>query len=314
MSQLIDRFITTQAKLYSLIRQVCLQGLPNAQDIAEQIIKSGELVSFLKDETFIKQDDTDQFVYFLLAGEVGLVVNGSTLPYGRKEGETVGELSAVQHIHKRLASVTALDDIVAIQMSYYDFNIILGTHPLMFKNLFVDSAKRLQQRNTLIRASNPKPVLFLISSVESIPIIDELLLELRYSDIDVVPWNAKSTFTAGSFTLDGLDIQLSKADFALAIAAPEDVMTKRKATGVAPRDNVLFELGFFMGTLSRERAFLALEKDKPIILPTDLNGLTPLTYTWDKDAGKDPDIKHLAIELKRIIAKVKSRRHMEKAS
>lgn len=307
MSQLIDRFITTQAKLYSLIRQVCLQGLPNAQDIAEQIIKSGELVSFLKDETFIKQDDTDQFVYFLLAGEVKLVVNGSTLPYGRKDGETVGELSAVQYAHKRLASVTALEDIVAIKLNYTDFNFIFESNPLMFKNLFVDCAKRIQQRNTLIRISNPKPVLFLISSAESIPIIDQLLLELRHSDIDVVRWYAPSTFNAGSFTLDALDIQLSKADFALAIAAPEDVMTKRKATGVAPRDNVLFELGFFMGELGRERAFLALEKDKPIMLPTDLNGLTTLNYTWNKET---PDLVHLAIELKGIIARVKSRRHM----
>ena len=70
---------------------------------------------------------------------------------------------------------------------------------------------------------------------------------------------------------------------------------------------VLFELGFFMGELGRERAFLALEKDKPIMLPTDLNGLTTLNYTWNKET---PDLVHLAIELKGIIARVKSRRHM----
>ena len=84
-----------------MIRQTCLQGLDNSQDIAKKIIEKGKLVSLTKGNTFIKQGDTDQIVYFLLAGEVGLVVNGSTLPYGRKEGETVGELSAVQHIHKR---------------------------------------------------------------------------------------------------------------------------------------------------------------------------------------------------------------------
>lgn len=49
---------------------------------------------------------------------------------------------------------------------------------------------------------------------------------------------------------------MGESDFALAIAQPDDVVRSRKKMQPTLRDNVLFELGLFMGKLTRHRAIL----------------------------------------------------------
>ena len=47
-----------------------------------------------------------------------------------------------------------------------------------------------------------------------------------------------------------------RADFAAFIISPDDTVISRDAENLAPRDNVIFELGLFMGVLNRQRVFL----------------------------------------------------------
>ncbi|WP_409072591.1 TIR domain-containing protein [Mitsuaria sp. 7] len=50
---------------------------------------------------------------------------------------------------------------------------------------------------------------------------------------------------------------------------------------MAPRDNVIFELGYFMSKLGRFRTFLLVPEmpnAESIKLPSDFKGLTPITY------------------------------------
>jgi CRP/FNR family cyclic AMP-dependent transcriptional regulator len=50
------------------------------------------------------------------------------------------------------------------------------------------------------------------------------------------------------------------------------------------RDNVVFELGMFIGFLGRRRAFLMEPREDKLKLPSDLAGLTTVPYRYKPGA------------------------------
>jgi predicted nucleotide-binding protein len=79
--------------------------------------------------------------------------------------------------------------------------------------------------------------------------------------------------------MEDLEREVNSADFAIAVVTGEDVVTSRKRRKVAPRDNVVFELGLFMGQLGRDRTVIVTPRGMNLKLPSDLHGLNPLSFT-----------------------------------
>lgn len=72
---------------------------------------------------------------------------------------------------------------------------------------------------------------------------------------------------------------MESTDFALFVFTPDDVLKLREKEWHAVRDNVLFELGLFLSKLGRHRCFFLLPRHlNDFRIPTDLTGITPLTY------------------------------------
>jgi hypothetical protein len=108
-------------------------------------------------------------------------------------------------------------------------------------------------------------------------------VEQLSSEAEVTIWN-ELPFTPGQFTIETLLNNLKRFDFAVFVFSPDDKVTSRGSSSAAARDNVVFELGLFMGHLGRGRAFILLQKHANVKLLSDLRGLTVLEYEWPNSA------------------------------
>lgn len=133
-----------------------------------------------------------------------------------------------------------------------------------------------------------KPKLFIGSSSESLAVAKELAALLE-EDFDVKVWDR--AFGAGEYFLEQLKVELLLSDFALFILAPDDKLHKRNQDTFTTRDNVIFELGMFIGALGIRKANFVLvtyEQNGVTLrpeLPSDLDGLktVKLTVQWDEN-------------------------------
>ena len=69
-------------------------------------------------------------------------------------------------------------------------------------------------------------------------------------------------FGLSSGTLETLVSESKSYQFAILVLTPDDVVVKRGETTMAARDNVLFELGLFMGKLGREHTFIVCSRGR----------------------------------------------------
>ncbi|HEV7305545.1 nucleotide-binding protein [Ensifer sp.] len=121
-----------------------------------------------------------------------------------------------------------------------------------------------------------KPTLFIGSSVESLDVARAVQASLDRDALSAI-WT-QGIFPPSHFPLEALESHLDKADFAVFICAPDDMTVIRDQTVSTVRDNVIFELGLFIGRLGRKRTFLISPRDTTLHLPSDLNGIYPETY------------------------------------
>lgn len=125
-----------------------------------------------------------------------------------------------------------------------------------------------------------KPALFVGSSSEGLELA-RAVRALLDEDAEVTLWK-EGLFDLGSTFIDSLIKALPRFDFAAVMLTADDLLTSREVTTLGPRDNVLFELGLFMGRLGRERTFVIRARGSQIKIPSDLAGLTTAMYDWPR--------------------------------
>lgn len=121
-----------------------------------------------------------------------------------------------------------------------------------------------------------RPSLFIGSSSEGLKIAKTLQVLLDQT-CEVAVWS-QGIFGLTQGTLESLVAAVDEFDFAILALTPDDLVTSRHEAEPAPRDNVLFELGLFMGGLGRERTFLVYDRTAKLKLPSDLAGVTAATF------------------------------------
>lgn len=128
-----------------------------------------------------------------------------------------------------------------------------------------------------------KPRLFIGSSREALRIAEAVHANLD-EDFECTIWT-QGVFGLSSANLESLEERLGQSDFAVLVVTPDDVTESRGSKSGSPRDNVIFELGLFMGALGRKRTFLVRPRKADIKIPSDLNGITAATYDENRSDG-----------------------------
>ena len=244
--------------------------------LAEHIAQIGELIQVEGGASIIEQGSTDNAVYLILSGSFDIVVNGRVIAR-RGPTDHVGEMSAIQPTQARSASVTASGQAVVSRIPNARF-LELGKHyPDVWRHIARELARRLEQRNALVSNTHEKIRVFIISSAEALHIARAIQNAFEYDPFTVTVWT-DGVFRASWYPVESLEAQLDASDFAIAIAEPDDLLQSRGQSAASPRDNVIFELGLFIGRLGRRRSLLLEPRGEEVKLPSDLSGITAIPY------------------------------------
>jgi len=135
-----------------------------------------------------------------------------------------------------------------------------------------------------------KPRVFIGSSVEGRGIAEHIQGDLE-SLAECVRWS-QGVVGVSESTLESLFVVVKDFDFAILVLTPGDLDSEPIKGRHSPRDNILFELGLFVGALGRGRTFTIHAKDAAMTHSLDFAGVTSITFVsrgpHDREAALMP--------------------------
>jgi hypothetical protein len=108
----------------------------------------------------------------------------------------------------------------------------------------------------------------------------------------------KEAFDFGKSSFDNLSSKIALYDYAILIATKDDLLQSRKTLFDAPRDNVVFEFGLFVGGLGKEKVYYLCEEGAKIF--SDLSGITISTF---EKSNNDSILKQAELIMKDMQSK-----------
>ena len=130
----------------------------------------------------------------------------------------------------------------------------------------------------------PLPSLFIASSTEGLSVAYDVQEALEF-DCHATVWK-QGVFEPSHTVMQDLLQAVARQDFALFVFTPDDALTLRGQAVQVVRDNVVFELGLFIGALGVERCVHLVPRGAPALhQPSDLAGQLAMDYPSDRPDG-----------------------------
>lgn len=121
---------------------------------------------------------------------------------------------------------------------------------------------------------------FIGSSSEAMDVCRAVQQELERG-FEVTIWD-QDVFRLTYDAIDSLCAELDSSDAGVFVLTPDDLTERRGQFDFTVRDNVIFELGMFIGRLGRNRTFMLAPIESDIRLPSDLIGVTTAHYDAER--------------------------------
>ncbi len=144
------------------------------------------------------------------------------------------------------------------------------------------------------------PRVFVASSREAVRLAEGIQQNLKGAEVTL--WT-QDAFRVGETIIDELNRNLKRSDFGVFVFAPDDIVMIRGQKQRTVRDNVVLELGMFIGRLGKERSFIVQPKGGSMRLPTDLLGV--MTAQYDPDRAKHEPAAALGVACTQIADAIK---------
>lgn len=271
-------------------------------EIASRFADAAVLNEYKPGDVLVAQSSSDNSLLLIISGEVAIAINGRNVA-SRSAGESIGEMTLASPGAPRSATVTAVKPTLIALLSEERFAEVASAFPHIWKPIAKVVCERLRQREKFHRLPNPMPVVFVGSSVEGLPIARAIVDGLKHDKIVTRLWSTPGLFSPGGTPLDTLLKEVEIADFALFVFGPDDKISSREATYNTPRDNVIFELGLFMGRLDRERSLIVREHRSDIKIPSDLLAVTTITFVSKPGQDLPSTVEPVCNDVRRAVEK-----------
>ncbi len=262
-----------------LVEAVCAQPMIEYNtDLAKAFIANGTLVEFANKENLTTQGLFENHVFFVLAGEVNILVN-SQLVGTRKGGESIGEMFLVSPLAARTATVTANGPVLCLRVTYTDFQKVATTFPNIWRSIARIAIERLIEKDRFQRQPSQGLSVFVGSSLEGLSVARIISDGLKHYKKSIPKiWSIPGIFSPGGIKHELLLKEARRSDFAVFAFGPDDKSASREKDTLNPRDNVIFELGLFTALLDKTRVFIVKDQNSEIKIPRDLVA-TVINYT-----------------------------------
>src|ERR1019366_4684035 len=141
--------------------------------LAHELADVKKVRELLPGEILIEQQSTENELFFIVSGTCRIFVNGREVAI-RHAGQHVGEMVIIDPSLRRTATVVASEQSIVAYVDENTFSGMADNNPRLWRALAVELCRRLNERRKFHAEPNSKPILFIGSSKEQLPVAEAL--------------------------------------------------------------------------------------------------------------------------------------------
>lgn len=144
-----------------IANQFLIQG---NKELARKIGTVCEIMELAPGDVLTQEGESENDLYMILQGKFSVFFQGAQIAF-RESGIHVGEMSVVDPGSERSATIAAQTPAKVAKISHFQFAELADAHPILWRGIAVELARRIRSLNEYISGQEPEP---------EMPILEEI--------------------------------------------------------------------------------------------------------------------------------------------